>query len=159
MDSTQSGAVPSDAKDVFDSSQAQYPTRFLDLSRIVDMLHVTNAPRTVDGYRAAMENGDRFPPISLVRLVGIWFVADGHKRLTAYRSLGAQKILVEVWPLRRWLRDQGAQARASARRWAAAIFDRDGGAPGWRDLLAIELAHVRRMMASLISLRGSRRPR
>src|SRR5262245_2849701 len=98
-DSTQGARLsPADPKTVFDAALAQYPTRTPEAPRIGDMPHVTNAPAVVEGYRAAMKSGDRFPPISLVRLFGIWFVADGHKRLTAFRALGEDRVLVEVWP-------------------------------------------------------------
>ncbi len=139
----------------FDAALAAHPTRRLAVDRLVDPLHLTDAPDVVRVYVSAMRRGDRFPPVCAVRLLGIWFVADGHKRFTAYRSLGAEEILVEVWPVARWLRDQREQAAATARRWKAAMLGRGPGAPRRRDLLAAEIAHLRRVLACLVTRRGA----
>lgn len=63
-----------------------------------------------------MRAGDLFPPVSVVRLFGRWLVADGHKRYVAWAGLGEAEILVEVWPLRRWIADQAEQAARNARK-------------------------------------------
>jgi hypothetical protein len=70
----------------------------------------------IHGYRERMRAGDLFPPVSVVRLLGRWLVADGHKRYVAWAGLGEEKILVEVWPLWRWLADQAGQAARNARK-------------------------------------------
>ena len=153
------GAAPGPAfsgHDVFDPALATHPTRVVACDVLVDPLHVTNLPEVVDTYRAAMQRGDRFPPISVVRLFGIWFVADGHKRFTAYRTLGSPTILVEVWPLRRWAADHVAQARASVRRWSA-VLRRRPGAPALGRQLRIEFAHLRRILRSALRRRRAGR--
>jgi subfamily B ATP-binding cassette protein MsbA len=136
------------SSDAFDPELATHPTRMLDCDTLVDLLHVTNLPEVVAGYRAAMQDGARFPPVSVVRLFGVWFVADGHKRFTAYRGLGRRQILVEVWPLRRWLRDQAGQAQNTLRRWRAVLAGQPGS-PTIGTALFSELAHLRRILASL----------
>jgi hypothetical protein len=135
---------------VFDPTLARHPTRRLRLAQIVDPLHVTDAPNVVASYRSAMLQGDTFPPVATVRLFGIWLLADGHKRFTAYRSLGEQEILVQVWPVSRWLRDQAQQARATVERWRVVLAGIDPAAPRPRELLRAEIAHLRRILASLI---------
>lgn len=77
---------------------------------VVDLLTVTHAPGVVDTYEWHMRMGAAFPPISVVRVPGRLLVADGHKRLAAYRRLGEAEIVVEVWPWRRWWADQWRQA-------------------------------------------------
>lgn len=93
----------------FDPSLAQSPTHILPVSAVIDLLQVTHAPERIAEYRQAMERGQRFPPVSVVRLAGHFFLADGHKRFSAYRSLPVREICVEVWSTRRWLRDQWGQ--------------------------------------------------
>jgi hypothetical protein len=95
--------------DCFDARRAAWPTCVVGVSEIVDLLSVTHARERVEEYRQAMQRGDRFPPVSVVRLAGRLFLADGHKRYSAYRTRAATEILVEVWPLRRWLHDQWRQ--------------------------------------------------
>ena len=95
----------------FDPVLATAPTRVLPLDAVVDLLEVTHAPERIAEYRRAMQRGERFPPISVVRLGGRFLVADGHKRFSAYRSLPITEIVVEVWTLRRWRRDQWRQLR------------------------------------------------
>jgi ABC-type multidrug transport system fused ATPase/permease subunit len=102
--------MPAFALTPFDASLARYATRLLPLDRVVDLLTVVHAPERVAEYATAMRAGARFPPVAVVRLAGRFIVADGHKRLAAFRQVGGSEILVEVWPWRRWLRDQWRQA-------------------------------------------------
>ena len=101
---------------VFDVSRATAPIARLPLPAVHDLLTVTHAADRIARYRDAMARGDRFPPISVIRLFGRYLVADGHKRLAAFRSLGADAIVVEVWPFATWLTDQRRQAAANARK-------------------------------------------
>jgi hypothetical protein len=101
--------------DAFDAARAEFATRRVPLAALVDPLAgIPHAPDRIDAYRAAMARGERFPPVSVVRLFGRNFVCDGHKRLTAFRSFGSADVIVEVWPLGRWLADQARQARQNA---------------------------------------------
>ena len=100
----------------FDPLLAPHPTRVLRLEDVVDLLELTHAPEVIHGYRERMNAGDLFPPVSVVRLFGRWLVADGHKRYVAWAGLGEEEILVEVWPLRRWMADQAGQAARNARK-------------------------------------------
>ena len=100
----------------FDPGLAGHPTRELPVAEVVDLLELTHAAERIRVYRERMRAGDRFPPVSVVRLFGRWLVADGHKRYAAWRGLGASSVVVEVWPLRRWLADQAGQARRNARK-------------------------------------------
>ena len=91
--------------DCFDSSAAELPTRVVPIGDVIDLLPIPHAPEVVERYREDMLAQRRFPPVSVLP-VGRWLLlADGHKRLTAYRSLSPSTILVEVWTLRRWLAD------------------------------------------------------
>jgi len=101
--------------DCFDAAQATGPVLELPIGAIVDPLVGTHLPDRITAYRSALARGDRFPPIAVVRPVGRYLVADGHKRLAACRQLGEQTIVVEVWTLRRWLRDQRRQFRRKTR--------------------------------------------
>jgi hypothetical protein len=102
--------------DCFDSSAAELPTRVVPIGDVIDLLPIPHAPEVVERYREDMLAQRRFPPVSVLP-VGRWLLlADGHKRLTAYRSLSPSTILVEVWTLRRWLADQWRQARDNARK-------------------------------------------
>ncbi len=78
-------------------------------------------------------------------------IADGHKRYSAYRGLDRPDILVEVWPLRRWLRDQlrsgDGNARKNGRILAASVTD---PRQAWR-LLLTTLLHWRRVATSLLA--------
>lgn len=85
-------------------------------SRVIDLLWATHVPERIEEYRLQMENGSRFPPVAVIRMAGRYFLADGHKRLSAYRQLGYPEIPVEVWGLSRWLKDQASQVRRSIRR-------------------------------------------
>jgi hypothetical protein len=108
----QDGAQPmrdDDQRACFDPAQAEYPTRVLPLESVVDLLSVSHAAERIAEYRTAMQRGDRFPPIAVVRVGRRFLVADGHKRLGAWRALTRDPIVVQVWTLRRLLRDQWQQ--------------------------------------------------
>ena len=96
----------------FDSSLATVSTRIVPLRVVIDLLASAphNAERIAE-YRHAMLNGARFPPIAVVRIGSKYLVADGHKRLSAFRTLGEQELCVQVWRWRDWWADQARQAR------------------------------------------------
>ena len=105
----------------FDPLRADLPVRRVPVARVIDLLEVSHAPDRVDAYRAAMLAGERFPPIAVLPFAGRYWLADGHKRWSAYRTLGAPAVLVELWTPRRWLRDQGRQVGATGRRLGRAF--------------------------------------
>ncbi len=113
------GAV--DLSDCFDPAHAELPVRLVPVGRVIDPLAVPHAPERIAAYRAAMLAGARFPPIAVLPLAGRFWVADGHKRWSAYRALGAREVLVEVWTARRWLRDQSRQVAGTGRRLGRAL--------------------------------------
>ncbi len=100
------------ALDPFDSSPAPARTRIVPIEAVVDpFASQPHNPAQVEAYRQAMLNGAQFPPIAVVRVGSRYLVADGHKRLTAFRSFGPSEIRVETWRWRDWVRDQHRQAR------------------------------------------------
>jgi ABC-type multidrug transport system fused ATPase/permease subunit len=102
----------------FDASRASGPTRRVRLERVVDLLVVSHAGERIADYQAAMRRGDRFPPVAVVRWGERFLVADGHKRLSAFRALGGDELVVEVWSWRRWVRDQAGQlTRKTRQQW------------------------------------------
>ena len=144
----------------FDPARAAHPTRVLRVEEVVDLLELTHAHETIRVYRERMGAGDLFPPVSVIRLLGTWLVADGHERYVAWAGLGEEEILVEVWPLRRWLADQAGQAARNARkngRIVARLFvdPRESGR-----LALTTLEHWRRVARSLARRagRGGKRP-
>ena len=147
-----------DAPDTFDAARAEYATRVLPVAEVVDLLPLSHVPERVGLYRERMTAGDRFPPIAVIRMLGRFVIADGHKRYTAYRGLDRRDILVEIWPLRRWLRDQCEQAAGNARK-NARILATSVSDPrqAWR-LLLTTLHHWRRVATSLM-LRATGRVR
>jgi ABC-type bacteriocin/lantibiotic exporter with double-glycine peptidase domain len=99
-----------------------------------------------------MQRGDAFPPIAVVRFGTRYYVADGHKRLSACRSLTSGPIVVEVWTRRRWLRDQWEQFSRKTRQQLdlARSFSSDADARRAARRLAIDtLEHWRRIARSL----------
>jgi hypothetical protein len=140
--------------DCFDARTAEFPTRVVPIGAVTDLLSVPHAPEVVGRYRAAMLAGDRFPPVSVIRLGGRLLLADGHKRLRAYRSFQPETILVEVWSLARWLRDQRRQLRENARKNATILRRSFRDPAGAARLLGTTAAHWRRVARSL--LRGPR---
>ncbi len=141
----------------FDPALAAFPTRRVPIDAVVDLLHVSHAPERIAAYRRAMECGERFPPISVVPLAGHLFVADGHKRFSAYRSLGVADIVVEVWTLRRWFRDQCGQFLRKSRQQRTLLWhslhDRGARAQAAR-VFWDTIGHWRRIALSLAG-RGS----
>lgn len=100
----------------FDASRATGPILRLPAAEVVDLLPVVHAPEKVAEYRAAFQRGETFPPLGVVRLFGRVVLADGHKRLAAFRAVGGADVVVEVWTGRRWLADQLRQLRDNARK-------------------------------------------
>jgi hypothetical protein len=45
---------------------------------------------------AALQNGKTLPPVELIRIGQIYFVKDGHHRISASRALGQEYIEAEV---------------------------------------------------------------
>jgi hypothetical protein len=143
---------------VFDAKRAEYRCIALPCRRVIDLLPLSHAPDRVAGYREQMREGAQFPPISVIRLLKWYVIADGHKRFSAFRQLGHDGIVVEVWPLRRWLLDQWRQvcgnARKNARIVATSFSD---PAAAWR-LLLTTLLHWRRVATSLAARAAGRLP-
>ncbi|HEY2104683.1 MAG TPA: ABC transporter transmembrane domain-containing protein [Candidatus Binataceae bacterium] len=102
----------------FDSSRAQFPIRVVPAAQVLDLFTTTHAPERIESYRQAMVAGERFPPISVIRIGPRFVITDGHKRFRACQALGADPITVELWPLRRLLDDQLRQFRRTMRRIA-----------------------------------------
>jgi hypothetical protein len=140
----------------FDPARAEFPTRVLPCTEVVDLIPLSHAPERIALYRGCMEQGDRFPPISVIRLFGRYLVADGHKRFAAYRQLGEPEILVEVWTLGRWLQDQWRQAVRNGRK-NRRIITTSVTSPleAWR-LLQTTLLHWRRVAMSLAARAAGR---
>ena len=135
----------------FDPRLAAFRTVVLPCAAVVDLLPISHVPERVAMYTEQMRRGDRFPPVSVIRLFGRHVVADGHKRFSAYLELHQDRIVVEVWPFDRWLRDQWDQvvsnARKNARIASTSVTDPRAA---WR-LLVTTLLHWRRVATSLVS--------
>jgi hypothetical protein len=138
--------------------------RTVSIDEVIDLLDppsappgLAHAPEIVERYRRAMDAGERFPPVSVVRMAGRLLLADGHKRLRAYRSFSPKTVAVEIWPLWRWAADQAEQLRRNfgknARILRRGLRDPRGAAR----LFGTTLAHWRRVALSLAGRRGSRR--
>lgn len=112
---------PVDLVACFDPERALLPARRVPVARVVDLLAVPHAPERVAAYRAAMLAGERFPPISVLPFAGRFWIADGHKRWSAYRELGTAEVWVELWTARCWLRDQARQVAGTGRRLGRAL--------------------------------------
>jgi len=146
----------------FDPALATSRTLVLPIHAVVDLLQVTHAPDRVREYRLAMQRGERFPPISVVRIAGCFFLADGHKRFTAYTALPVTEIVVEVWTIRRLLRDQWRQFRTkTAQQWR--VLSRSAADRGARReavrLFRDTMRHWKRIGVSLASRLTGRPPR
>ncbi|HUI26407.1 MAG TPA: hypothetical protein VL403_10025 [Candidatus Kryptonia bacterium] len=143
----------------FDSRLATAPIMTVPIDAVVDLLRVTHAPGRVQQYRDAMQQGERFPPIAVVSVGGRFFIADGHKRFCAYRSLPVDRIVVEVWTIRRLLRDLWRQFRKQThRQWTLArrSLSDSGARAEARRLLADTARHWKRIFRSLASRRVRR---
>jgi hypothetical protein len=117
---------------------------------VIDLIDITHAPDRVEEYRLRMEAGDLFPPVSVV-VFGPWvLVADGHKRLSAYRSFERATIVVEVWPFSRWIGNQWQQVLDNARKNARIAKLLVSDPPAARLLIATTLGHWRRVASSLL---------
>ncbi len=103
-------------KEPFDETLARGRVRRVSSARVIDLLPITHAPETIASYRRSMEQGERFPPVSVLTVAGRFLLADGHKRLRACRSLDVDEIPVEIWTLTRWLEDQGRQLANNVRK-------------------------------------------
>lgn len=135
---------------VFDAARASGPTMVVSLERVVDLLAAEpHAPERTAAYRAAMLCGEQFPPIAVVAWGARFLVADGHKRLAAYTTLGPQDIRVEVWSWGRWGRDQARQLKHNTRKngQVLSLCLTDPRAAG--TLFATTLRHWRRVARSL----------
>ena len=105
----------------FDPDLSDRPTQVIPVDQIVDLLRVPHAHDRIRMYRKAMEAGDRFPPISVVRLGRIFIIADGHKRFVACSELGLDDIEVELWGIGTLCKDLLAQMWSQIRKGATVI--------------------------------------
>ncbi len=136
----------------FDPKLASSPARVVPVARVIDLLMVTHASDRVEQYREAMLRGDNFPPISVLPLLRWFLVTDGHKRLTAYKSLSTSEILVQTWTLRRSLMHLGQQTWKEASQASRIVRDlgRDPHAPGQlKKFLWSRVRHYQRLGRSL----------
>lgn len=157
--STNRAAPAGSGPDCFDSSLAEFETRVFPIDSIIDLLSSTHAPEKIAEYRAAMDNGAKFPPLSIVRIAGRYFLADGHKRLGACKERGMTQVTVELWPLRRIVADLYRQTGRSLRRVASLIAQtpRDPQArKRWRRFYWDTVLHWKRFFVTLPSLIGGR---
>ncbi len=140
---------------IFDPSLANFRTRLVPTSQVIDLLTVSHAQEKIEEFRRAMVRGDSFPPISGIRLGRRIIVADGHKRFSAYRGLDRSHLWVEIWPLHRWLSDQAGQTRKTIRRLLKAFQEiRHQGHRSHeaRDLLGGMARHHQRIISSFCHL-------
>lgn len=138
----------------FDASLAVFPTRVIAVGRVIDLLAVPHgdAEERIEEFGRAMSRGDLFPPVAVVSLAGRLFLADGHKRLSACRSLGVTETVVEIWTARRWFLDQQRQLAKKTRQLLRLVgrssFDASARS-GLRRLALDTLGHWKRIAASL----------
>jgi hypothetical protein len=142
--------------EAFDAAASRFPVRTVAIEDVVDLLE-PHAPEIVERYRIAMDAGDLFPPVSVVRMGGRLLLADGHKRLRAYRAFAPRTVPVEVWPLWRWLGDQAGQLRRNAGKNARIARRSLRDPKGAARLLGTTFAHWRRVARSLLARARSRR--
>jgi subfamily B ATP-binding cassette protein MsbA len=130
----------------------------IPIDEVIDILHVTHAQDRIEEYRAALAGGAEFPPISVIRLAGRWFIADGHKRYCAYRLLNRSHITVEEWTKRRWLKDQLGQFGRKTRQQIVLPILAIGNADARKKAKRVygdTWGHFKRMGASLLTRRRS----
>jgi hypothetical protein len=136
----------------FDPGRARFPTRVVPQRRVIDLLPITHAPERIAAYRDAMARGDRFPPVSVLRVGPRYFITDGHKRFSAYQALTAADVVVELWTVRRWLGDQASQLARKTRQQVRLLVA-SGSDPQARAALARlvgdTMGHWRRIGRSL----------
>lgn len=143
---------------VFDPRLAEFPALVLACAHVIDLLPLSHAPDRIAEYREQMQKGDRFPPVAVVRLAGRYLIADGHKRYCAYRQLGHEQVVVEVWPFRRWLLDQARQAVGNGRKNARIVVTTFSDPPAAGRLFLTTLLHWRRVAVSLLCRATGRLP-
>jgi hypothetical protein len=154
-----SGPATREPAPCFDPALAHAPTRVVPAERVIDLLEVTHASERIAEFREAMRRGERFPPVATVVVAGRFFLADGHKRFTACRPIGGPDIVVQVWTLRHWLRDQWRQLRgktAQQLRLATRSIADPAARREARRLVLDTVGHWRRIASSLY--RRLRRP-
>jgi hypothetical protein len=137
---------------VFNPGLAKGRVQILELDQITDLLLVTHAPDRVAAYRAAMQAGEAFPPISVVRLAGYYLIADGHKRFAAYSGWRRESIPVEIWTWRRWAQDQWRQFNRRTRRQLSLTLRSPFDANARREAICLgrsTVTHWRRIAVSL----------
>ncbi len=136
--------------------------KIVPAAEVIDLLEVTHAPERIEEYRQAMQRGDRFPPIAVLRVAGRYFVADGHKRLSAMKALGADEVEIEIWSGRRWISDQFSQFRHKTGQQLSILgrmpFDHAARRQAYR-LFWDTVGHWRRVIASIPALLRRRAPR
>jgi hypothetical protein len=139
----------------FDLTLARFPILQLPVDEVIDLLHITHAPDRIAQYRESMQRGDLFPPVSVIRLGGRYFLADGHKRFNAYRGVRGRHINVEVWTRRHWIADQWRQL-VNRSRLQLSLLRHSTHDPRARtqalNLIGFTLSHWRRIATSLLRL-------
>jgi ATP-binding cassette, subfamily B, bacterial MsbA len=95
--------------DCFDPARADFPVIVVPVETVIDLLNQTHRPDRVAEFREAMNQGARFPPISVIRIGKRFIVTDGHKRLSACKQRGMPYVTVELWTVARWLADLRSQ--------------------------------------------------
>ncbi len=139
----------------FDLARAEFPSRLVRIDQLIDLLQYVHRPEVVQQYRERMKKGDRFPPVSVLPLGGSYLLTDGHKRLSALRSLGSPLVFVEVWTFRRWIGDQVAQLGDYLQRtWQQLQNDYEEGElrAGFMRQFRTTMAHWKRIWMSLWEL-------
>jgi len=138
----------------FDPSVAQFPTCVVPAACVLDLFTTTHAPECIEDYRQAMARGDRFPPVSVIRLGTRFVIADGHKRYRACRALGAERIPVELWPLSRLLYDQWRQFQHKTRQISTVVVRAARHPQGRKDARRLywdTVGHWKRIALSVVA--------
>jgi hypothetical protein len=144
----------------FDPNLSTKTTRILQVDEITDLLTVSHAPDTIQNYFTRMNNGATFPPVSVVKFRKKYYLADGHKRYSAFLKTGQETIVVEVWTFGQLLSDQWRQFADFNRGFAAAILSLFRGSRERREagrFVKSTLSHWRRITVSHKSRRRKRR--